>query len=66
MKNNKEFTEQDLIDAVWAGINYAHRIAMNGFSDLLKGNIMPNTDENESVKKLIENVLKDKRGIPRI
>lgn len=66
----KEFTENDIKDAFQAGINFARRrIERN-----IKNTIMAYKDEDYDTNHLdaqmeyetVVNILKDKRGIPRI
>lgn len=66
VKDKKEFTEQDLRDAFNWGMTFHQRKIMNNIrKNILKINEQM-IDGKDSIDIAIENMLKDKRGIPRV
>lgn len=64
MKAQKEFTVDDLHDAMQAGINYVEGRVMRRLRETIFGGAL--THEQDLIEKLFENILKDKRGEPRV
>ena len=64
MKQKKEFTALDLEDACRAGANWQKKRVLTQFGNLITG--IGQLEYPDNFGDLLTNILKDKRGIPRV